>query len=128
MATPGNSERVRVLRIIARLNVGGPALHTTLLTQRLDPRRYDARLVAGTEEPGEGNYPRLHGAALPRLTTFDFVVLLPARTRGCVGADAARGGCCRGALHGVRTHAETTRSDARRVAGAAAGWGGAQSG
>ena len=48
---------MRVLRIIARLNVGGPALHTTLLTQRLDPRRYDARLVAGTEEPGEGNYP-----------------------------------------------------------------------
>ena len=70
MATPGNAERVRVLRIIARLNVGGPALHTTLLTQRLDPRRYDARLVAGTEEPGEGNYPRLHGAALPRLTVL----------------------------------------------------------
>jgi hypothetical protein len=48
-------ERVRVLRIIARLNIGGPALHTTLLTERLDPRRYDARLIAGTEGPDEGN-------------------------------------------------------------------------
>jgi hypothetical protein len=55
-------ERVRVLRIIARLNIGGPALHTTLLTERLDPRRYDARLIAGTEGPDEGNYLRLHGA------------------------------------------------------------------
>jgi glycosyltransferase involved in cell wall biosynthesis len=59
---------VRVLRVIARLNVGGPALHTTLLTERLDPRRYDARLVAGQEEPEEGNYLALHGKALDRLT------------------------------------------------------------
>jgi Glycosyl transferase 4-like domain len=61
-------ERVRVLRIIARLNIGGPALHTTLLTERLDPRRYDARLIAGTEGPDEGNYLRLHGATPERVT------------------------------------------------------------
>jgi glycosyltransferase involved in cell wall biosynthesis len=64
-------ERIRVLRVIARLNVGGPALHTTLLTERLDPRRYDARLVTGTEEPGEGNYLALHGKAPER------VIVLP---------------------------------------------------
>ncbi len=52
--------RVRVLRIIARLNVGGPAIHATLLTERLDPTRYDSRLVAGTVEPGEGDYLGLH--------------------------------------------------------------------
>jgi glycosyltransferase involved in cell wall biosynthesis len=50
------SARVRVLRIIARLNVGGPALHATLLTERLDPERYDSLLVAGEEGPAEGNY------------------------------------------------------------------------
>jgi len=61
-------ERVRVLYVIARLNVGGPALHTTLLTQRLDARRYDARLVAGAEEPAEGNYLALHGVARDRVT------------------------------------------------------------
>ena len=31
------SDRIRVLRVIGRLNVGGPALHATLLTERLDP-------------------------------------------------------------------------------------------
>lgn len=52
--------QIRVLRIIARLNVGGPAIHATLLTERLDPTRYDSRLVAGTVEPGEGDYLGLH--------------------------------------------------------------------
>ena len=70
MAARGRSEPVRVLRVIARLNVGGPALHTTLLTERLDPRRYDARLVTGTEEPGEGNYLALHGKAPERVTVL----------------------------------------------------------
>jgi glycosyltransferase involved in cell wall biosynthesis len=80
MATRDGSDRVRVLRIIARLNVGGPALHTTLLTERLDPRRYDARLVAGTEAPGEGNYLRLHGSMPERVT------VLPALGRDVRGA------------------------------------------
>ena len=58
-ATP--PERIRVLRIIARLNVGGPALHTVLLTERLPRERYDARLVAGVPDPSEGDYLALHG-------------------------------------------------------------------
>ncbi len=53
--------RVRVLRVIARLNIGGPALHATLLHERLDPRRFQSTLVTGSEEPGEGNYLALHG-------------------------------------------------------------------
>jgi glycosyltransferase involved in cell wall biosynthesis len=72
-------ERVRVLRIIARLNIGGPALHTTLLTERLDPRRYDARLITGTEAPHEGNYLQLHGATPERVT------ILPALGRSVRG-------------------------------------------
>jgi glycosyltransferase involved in cell wall biosynthesis len=72
-------ERVRVLRIIARLNIGGPALHTTLLTERLDPRRYDAWLIAGTEGPDEGNYLRLDGATPERVT------ILPALGRSVRG-------------------------------------------
>lgn len=55
------SERVRVLRIIARLNVGGPALHTVLLTERLPHDRYDGRLVTGVPEASEGDYLALHG-------------------------------------------------------------------
>lgn len=52
---------VRVVRIIARLNIGGPAIHATLLTDRLDPRQYETTLVTGAEDPSEGNYLSLHG-------------------------------------------------------------------
>jgi glycosyltransferase involved in cell wall biosynthesis len=64
------SERVRVLRIIARLNIGGPAIHAALLTERLDPIRYDSRLVAGREGAQEGNYLALHGQHLTQLTVI----------------------------------------------------------
>ena len=46
---------VRVLRVITRLNVGGPALHATLLAQRLDPERFETLLVAGRESDAEGS-------------------------------------------------------------------------
>lgn len=61
------TEKIRVLRVIARLNIGGPAIHATLLTERLDPRRYDSLLVAGTEDPREGNYLALEDKSLDRL-------------------------------------------------------------
>ncbi|BCS34706.1 glycosyl transferase family 1 [Luteitalea sp. TBR-22] len=57
----------RILRIIARLNVGGPAIHATLLTDRLDPSRYRTTLVTGTEAASEGNYLALHGRSSARL-------------------------------------------------------------
>jgi len=45
--------RVKVLRVIARLNMGGPALHVAYLTQGLAERGYDTTLVAGTLARGE---------------------------------------------------------------------------
>src|SRR5262245_14792876 len=65
-----NMSRIRVVRVIARLNVGGPALHATLLTERLDRTRYDSLLVAGSEGPQEGNYLALHGRAVEPLVTL----------------------------------------------------------
>jgi glycosyltransferase involved in cell wall biosynthesis len=47
------SDRVKVLRVIARLNVGGPALHVAYLTAGLAERGYDTTLVAGTLGRGE---------------------------------------------------------------------------
>jgi len=44
---------VKVLRVIARLNVGGPALHVSYLTAGLAERGYDTTLVAGTITRGE---------------------------------------------------------------------------
>ncbi len=42
-----------MLRVIARLNVGGPALHVAYLTAGLADRGYDTTLVAGTVGRGE---------------------------------------------------------------------------
>jgi glycosyltransferase involved in cell wall biosynthesis len=47
------SENVKVLRVIARLNMGGPALHVAYLTAGLAERGYDTTLVAGTLARGE---------------------------------------------------------------------------
>ena len=49
-----NERRVRILRVIARLNVGGTALHVTTLTAQADSARFQSWLVTGTENPGEG--------------------------------------------------------------------------
>jgi hypothetical protein len=38
----GRTDRIRILRVIARLNVGGPARHVLLLTARLDRDRSSA--------------------------------------------------------------------------------------
>src|SRR5216110_1728498 len=45
--------RVKVLRVIARLNLGGPALHVAYLTAGLRERGYDTTLVAGSLTRGE---------------------------------------------------------------------------
>jgi glycosyltransferase involved in cell wall biosynthesis len=44
---------VRVLRVIARLNMGGPALHVAYLTHGLRERGYETTLVAGSLARGE---------------------------------------------------------------------------
>jgi glycosyltransferase involved in cell wall biosynthesis len=46
---------VRVVRIIARLNIGGPAIQAITLTQRLRERGYATRLVRGSESADEGS-------------------------------------------------------------------------
>lgn len=47
-------ERIRVLRVIARLNVGGPALHTAALCD-LDPVRFHTMVAYGSLAPGEAD-------------------------------------------------------------------------
>ena len=46
---------IRILRLISRLNVGGPAIHTILLSDRMRERGYETRLVSGREGEREGN-------------------------------------------------------------------------
>jgi glycosyltransferase involved in cell wall biosynthesis len=46
-------EPIRVLRVIARLNMGGPAIHVANLTSGLEPKGYETTLVAGSLARGE---------------------------------------------------------------------------
>lgn len=46
---------IRIMRIIARLNVGGPAIHVALLTERLGPPDFESTLVCGLIGPNEGD-------------------------------------------------------------------------
>jgi glycosyltransferase involved in cell wall biosynthesis len=47
------TDPIRVLRVIARLNMGGPTLHVSYLTKGLDERGYETTLVAGQLAHGE---------------------------------------------------------------------------
>src|SRR5712691_8473116 len=63
--------RTLILRVITRLNVGGPAINAALLSARLDPDRFDTLLVAGSESATEGSMLELgrlnEGLALRRV-------------------------------------------------------------
>ena len=54
---------IRVLRIIARMNVGGPAYQVVLLSSRLDPARFESLLLAGAVGPGEASFDDLADAS-----------------------------------------------------------------
>lgn len=54
--------RARVVRIITRLNVGGPAIQALLLTEHIDPTRYESHLIAGRPGPREGDMAALRGS------------------------------------------------------------------
>lgn len=58
---------MRVVRIIARLNVGGPARHVTLLNAGLEARGHDAVLMFGELDAGEASLESLARASGIRL-------------------------------------------------------------
>jgi glycosyltransferase involved in cell wall biosynthesis len=49
------AKTIRVLRVIGRMNVGGPALEVTL-TEGLNPQRFSTRLLVGSVGSGEADY------------------------------------------------------------------------
>lgn len=50
-----NQRPIRIMRIIARLNVGGPAIHVTLLAEQLSPPEFETTLVCGHIGAHEGD-------------------------------------------------------------------------
>jgi len=55
-APPSGGRPVRVARVIARLNIGGPAQHAILLAAGLDRTRFSTTLVTGVVGRGEGDF------------------------------------------------------------------------
>lgn len=53
------------MRVIARMNVGGPALQVTGLVEDLDRERFEHRLVTGHVGPDEADYLSLRAPHLP---------------------------------------------------------------
>lgn len=56
ISRPVKNTRPRVARVIARLNVGGPAHHVTTLTQRLGEHGFPSELLVGTTSPDEASF------------------------------------------------------------------------
>ena len=50
-----STRKIKVLRIIDRLNIGGPAIHTILLTAGMNKDRFNSLLVTGTVDKDEGD-------------------------------------------------------------------------
>ena len=48
-------EKIKILRIIARLNIGGPARHTVLLNRVLNKDIFQTILVHGVVDKDEGD-------------------------------------------------------------------------
>ena len=56
MTTDDEADQIRVLRIIARMNVGGPAWQTSVLTRGLGDYGFETRLLAGQLADGEADF------------------------------------------------------------------------
>lgn len=58
---------IRILRLVARLNVGGPAVHLGVLNEQLGAPEYETLTVTGAEGTDEGNYFELMGRSIGAL-------------------------------------------------------------
>ena len=60
-----NQRKIKILRIISRMNVGGPAWQVSVLTRGLDSKRFETLLLSGHVESGEADYNKLKDPDLP---------------------------------------------------------------
>lgn len=49
------NNKIKILRVISRLNIGGPSIHCSILLSGLNNERYTSKLVAGSISPNEGD-------------------------------------------------------------------------
>ena len=92
-------EPIRVLRLIARLNMGGPALHVSYLTRGLESRGYETTLGAGSLARGESSM-----SFVAEELGVEVVDVTAAPPRDLAGARHALGPQRRAADQRVRPH------------------------
>jgi glycosyltransferase involved in cell wall biosynthesis len=63
---PPPVRRIKLLRIISRLNIGGPSIHVHLLTKGLDACKFETRLITGSISSREGSMEYLFGREDPK--------------------------------------------------------------
>ena len=56
-----------MVRVLTRMNIGGPAIHAAVLSNRLDPARFSTALVTGVAEANEGDLSHLVDASRVRV-------------------------------------------------------------
>jgi len=64
---------IKIVRVITRLNIGGPARHATLLTSNLNEGIFESKLIAGITDAHEGDMSFLiekHGAHVIRVDSL----------------------------------------------------------
>ncbi|TQK50652.1 glycosyltransferase involved in cell wall biosynthesis [Streptomyces sp. SLBN-118] len=64
-STGSGIQRLRVMRVITRMNIGGPAVQVSTLMRGLDPDRFDHLLITGQVASGEADYLDQRAADLP---------------------------------------------------------------
>ncbi len=69
MGSPDVPDKRKILRVIARLNIGGPAHHVVLLSNALNDERWESLLVVGKPAPSEGDASYLLGERPCRTVT-----------------------------------------------------------
>lgn len=50
-----NREKIRVMRFVSRINIGGPSIHVSTLSKYLNHRKFKTLLIAGSISPREGD-------------------------------------------------------------------------
>lgn len=71
MAPQSGEDKIRVLRVIRRLNVGWPSIHVVNLSAGLEPNRIDQILVVGKESRDEDVGLRAHARCVAASTQRD---------------------------------------------------------
>ena len=56
---------IKVIRVIARMNVGGPAWQVSVLTRGLQPPEFETHLVCGRVADDEADFIELRDPSLP---------------------------------------------------------------